>query len=114
MSPDADPKPPPRVFISYTHDSQEHDDRVLALANRLRDEGVEATLDQYEEAPPEGWTLWMERQIKQSNFTLMVCTETYYRRVEKNEKPGTGLGGTWEGHLIRLRYYEDGALNKKS
>jgi hypothetical protein len=38
---------PPRVFISYSHDSAAHEDRVLALANRLRGDGVDATIDQY-------------------------------------------------------------------
>ena len=47
-------EPAPRVFISYSHDSEEHAVRVLALADRLRSEGIEAILDQYEMSPPEG------------------------------------------------------------
>ena len=35
-----------RVFISYSHDSLEHQQRVLALANQLREDGVEAWIDQ--------------------------------------------------------------------
>jgi hypothetical protein len=38
---------PPKVFISYTHDSNEHADRVLDLANRLRRDGIDADVDQY-------------------------------------------------------------------
>ena len=30
---------PPIVFISYSHDSQEHADRVLALSDHLRADG---------------------------------------------------------------------------
>jgi hypothetical protein len=33
-----------RVFISYSHDSPEHQQRVLALANQLRKDGVEPGL----------------------------------------------------------------------
>ncbi len=44
----------PKVFISYTHDSSEHMDRVLTLADRLRAEGVDCRLDHYETSPPEG------------------------------------------------------------
>ncbi len=32
-------------------------DRVLALADRLRSEGIDAQLDQYEVAPRKGWQL---------------------------------------------------------
>jgi len=64
----------PKVFISYTHDSPEHIDRVLSLANRLRVEGVDCQLDQYEQSPPEGWPRWMERQIEWADFVLVVCT----------------------------------------
>jgi hypothetical protein len=35
----------PTVFISYSHDSTEHSDRVLALSDRLRAEGVDAMID---------------------------------------------------------------------
>ena len=31
----------PKVFISYSHDSQEHKERVLALADRLREVGAD-------------------------------------------------------------------------
>jgi hypothetical protein len=48
------PERVPRVFISYSHDSPEHADRVLALADRLRAEGIDCHLDQYETSPPEG------------------------------------------------------------
>jgi hypothetical protein len=44
----------PKVFISYSHDSQEHKDRILALANRLRAGGIDCNIDQYEESPAEG------------------------------------------------------------
>jgi len=39
---------PPVVFISYSHDSAEHADRVLALSNRLHEDGIDCILDQYE------------------------------------------------------------------
>jgi len=89
-----------KVFISYTHDSPEHIDRVLALSNRLRSEGIDCSIDQYEQSPPEGWPQWCAKQVKQSDLVLVACTETYLRRFEGAEAPGVGLGGTWEGHII--------------
>jgi hypothetical protein len=38
------PTPPPIVFISYSHDTPEHVERVLSLANQLRRDGVECRL----------------------------------------------------------------------
>lgn len=103
----------PSVFISYSHDSPEHADRVLALANRLVDEGIDVILDQYEPAPPEGWPRWMDKKIRDANFVLMVCTETYYRRVMGEEKAGTGLGVKWEGNLIYQHIYNADTTNSR-
>jgi hypothetical protein len=103
----------PRVFISYSHDSQGHRARVAALAARLRREGVEAQLDQYEPFPAEGWPKWMANQIHSAEYVLVVCTETYKRRVEGHETPGRGLGAAWEGSLITQKVYDDGGRNTK-
>ena len=43
---------PPRVFISYSHDSDEHRDRVLAFSERLRKDGIPTDLDRYVNEPP--------------------------------------------------------------
>jgi len=79
-----------KVFISYIHDSQEHMDRVLALSNRLRREGVDCRIDQYKESPEEGWPQWCARQVNQSSFALVACTATYLRRFDGEEEPGKG------------------------
>jgi hypothetical protein len=71
---------PPKVLISYSHDSPEHVQHVLELANRLRADG-NCTIDQYVVAPTEGWPRWMDKQIRDSDFVVMVCTEAYYQRV---------------------------------
>lgn len=96
----------PKVFISYSHDSDAHEDRVLELAERLRADGVEAEIDQYEESPPEGWPAWCEQRINEANFVLLVCTATYMRRVNREEEPDRGAGVVWEAHLIRQHLYD--------
>lgn len=103
----------PKVFISYTHDSIEHADKVLLLSNKLRLEGIDTILDQYEDSPPEGWPKWMDRQIKNADYVLMICTSTYYKRVMGEEKTGVGLGGIWEGTLIYQHLYNGGLINTK-
>jgi hypothetical protein len=97
----------PKVFISYSHDSPEHDARVLAFADALRGSGIDALIDQYVPVPPEGWPRWMERNLREADFVLMVCTETYHRRVVDKEQPGKGRGVLWEATLI----YNDLYLN---
>ena len=104
---------PPKVFISYSHDIARHQERVLDLADRLRADGIDAEIDQYNDAPPEGWPLWCERQIKVADFVLMVCTETYRRRVMGEEEPGKGLGVVWEAATIRQLLYDAGAVSDK-
>lgn len=103
----------PRVFISYSHDSPEHARRVFELANRLRVEGVDAWIDQYEVAPTQGWPRWMQQQIEQADFILLVCTATYRRRFEGNEDPGQGKGVTWEGLLAQQVLYEAQTRNER-
>src|SRR5512135_2087069 len=99
----------PRVFLSYSHDSDEHAARVLDLANALRRDGNDVILDRYLQprGPEEGWPLWMDRNIRDADFVLLVCTATYLRRVMSEEEPGLGLGVRWEGNLIYNRIYHD-------
>ena len=103
----------PKVLISYSHDSSEHAQRVLQLANRLRADGIDCMIDQYVVAPAEGWPRWMDKQIRDSDFVVMVCSETYYRRAMGEEDPGKGLGVRWEGHLIYQAIYIAESMNTK-
>lgn len=103
----------PRVFISYSHDSEEHRAQVRALADRLCADGVDCTIDQYVPHPAEGWPSWMDHQIEEADFVLVVCTETYFRRVTRREEPGAGRGATFESVLIQQALYEAGMSNQK-
>lgn len=102
-----------RVFISYSHDSLAHMDRVLDLANRLRSGGIDVDVDRYEDAPPEGWPRWCDRKIQQAQFVLVICTETYLSRFEGTDKPGQGLGAKWEGAIVTQELYETEGSNSK-
>jgi tetratricopeptide (TPR) repeat protein len=101
------------IFISYSHDSPAHQDRILALSNRLRAEGIDCRIDQYEQSPSEGWPTWCDRAIEQSTFVLVACTETYLRRYKKEEPPQKSLGVTWEGHIITQQLYNAQGQNTK-
>ena len=93
------------VFISYSHDSTEHSDRVLALSDKLREMGVDAELDQYHVRPPQGWPRWCEEQLRPENakFVIVICTQTYRDRVENRVAADEGRGVFWERrHHLRL------------
>ena len=95
----------PRVFVSYSHDSPEHQTRVVELVQWLRMQGVNAWVDEFEESPPGGWARWCQEQVEEAKYVLVVCTETYERRAKREEEPGVGLGTVWEmGVIIDLAY----------
>lgn len=96
-----------RVFISYSHDSPEHEKWVLALSERLRKDGIDAQVDQYiNGTPSNGWARWTLDQLDEAAFVLLVCTETYYRRFRGHEQSGKGKGADFEGTLITQAIYD--------
>jgi hypothetical protein len=97
---------PIRVFISYSHDSDTHRERVLQLATRLRADGADAWLDQFSPAPEEGWPAWAARQIAEAGFVVVVCTRSYAERFSR--PPGQGSGTGWEANMIRQELYRTG------
>ena len=100
-----------RVFLSYSHDSPEHMERVLQLATRLVTEGIDTKLDQWVVDPDGGWPLWTERQIADADFVLLVCTDLYRKRVERPDEVEGGAGAFWEANLIRKRLYDGKGVN---
>lgn len=104
---------PPQVFISYSHDSEAHKDRVRRLAEQLRKDGVAAMIDQYEQAPPQGWPTWCQTQIEAARFVLMVCTATYSRRLRGDEPLSEGHGVLWEARLISQLFYDAGSATRR-
>lgn len=104
---------PPKIFISYSQDSPDHMAQVLKLADQLRTDGIDADIDQYESAPPQGWATWMERQISDADFILVVCTETYKRRADGKEEYGKGRGVIWESILTTQYLYNAAAGNTR-
>src|SRR5215475_2099634 len=103
-----------RTFISYSHDSVRHRNKVLQLAQRLRADGIDCQLDAFVQGTPEeGWILWMERQLGQADFVLIVCSDVYERRFSGEEIRGKGLGVTWESILTRESLYAAQGRNLK-
>lgn len=85
---------PPRVFISYSHDSAAHKEWVLDFATTLRNRGVDAVLDQWDLKPGDDLPHFMETELARSDFAIMVCTERYV------EKANAGEGGVGYEKMI--------------
>ncbi|HEY6139957.1 MAG TPA: SEFIR domain-containing protein [Thermoanaerobaculia bacterium] len=100
----------PRVLISYSHDSDEHAERVLALSDRLRTDGVDCRIDQYlEDGPPQGWPLWMDEELDAADAVLILFTKRYAEKAKEKKRSGV----KFESVLVLQDLYEAGMLNEK-
>lgn len=76
----------PKVFISYSHDSLDHKKWCLELAIRLRNNGIDALIDQFELKPGDDVPHFMETNLSNADKIIMVCTERYVNKADN----GTG------------------------
>jgi SEFIR domain len=104
---------PPKVFISYSHDSEKHQQHILDLADRLREGGIDCIIDQYVDSPSDGWPRWMSNQIEGAEFVLAVCTEQYNRIFAGKGKEVEGQRADWQGAIITQSLYESQSNNTK-
>jgi hypothetical protein len=91
---------PPRVFISYSWDSDGHKNWVAKLATRLRSDGINIILDQWEVRLGDQLPQFMERAVRESDFVCIVCSPRYKER--SNSRRG-GVG--YEGQIITAEVF---------
>lgn len=85
----------PTVFISYSHDSEEHKNWVLKLATDLTTHGVMVIFDQWDLRLGQDLRFFMESGLSQSRLILCVCSLKYVEKVD------CGVGGSgYEGTII--------------
>ncbi len=98
---------PPKVFASYSHDSDEHKEWVLKLSCKLRESGVDVILDQWDLGAGDDMTLFMENGVRDSDRVLVICTDTYVR------KANAGQGGVgYERLIVTAQLAQDLGTNK--
>ncbi|UPK70427.1 toll/interleukin-1 receptor domain-containing protein [Chitinophaga filiformis] len=99
----------PIVFISYSWDTPEHENWVIRLATRLRENGVDAILDK--------WDLgllgnllphFMETSISKSDRVICVMTPNYKKKTE-NLAGGVG----YEYSIITAEIFADSINTSK-
>lgn len=92
--------PPPRVFVSYSWDNEDHRSWVRNFATRLRGDGVDAKLDQWGVRLGDPLTQFMEESIRNNDFVLIVCTPGY-----RNRSDGRIGGVGYEGDIMTAEVY---------
>lgn len=84
-----------KVFISYSHDNDDHKNWVRKLAEDLTNNGIETILDVWHLRVADDLGFFMEKSIRESDYTLLICTPTFSNKV--NNRQG---GVTYEANLI--------------
>lgn len=84
-----------KVFISYSHDNDEHKDWVRKLAEDLTRNAIETILDIWHLRIADDLGYFMEKSIRETDYTLLICTPTFADKV--NNRTG---GVTYEANLI--------------
>ena len=84
----------PKVFISYSHDSEDHREWVKKLAINLRKHGVDAILDQFHLELGGDLRFFIEEGLNKSKMVLCICSSNYV------EKSNSGSGGTGYESMI--------------
>lgn len=93
----------PKIFISYSWDSEEHRSWVKKLADRLILNGVNVILDQYDAGPGADFIHFMEQAVEQSDRVISILTTEYKTRSDERKR---GVG--YESVLTTWQFYDRG------
>jgi hypothetical protein len=85
----------PTTFISYAWESDVLKKWVKDLATQLRNNGIDAKLDQWEVLPGDQMPHFMEKSVRDNDFVLIICTPKY--KIKSEERIG-GVG--YEGDIM--------------
>jgi hypothetical protein len=93
----------PKIFISYSWSTPQHEQWVLDLAERLSGDGVVVVLDKWDLKEGQDKHIFMEQMVNDTNIkkVLVVCDTVY--QTKANERTG-GVGT--ETQLISQKVYE--------
>ena len=90
----------PKAFLAYSWDDDFHKRWVADLATMLRKDGVETILDQWHSVPGDQLPEFMEREIRENDYVLVICTPNY--RLKSDAREG-GVG--YEGDIMTAEVY---------
>src|ERR1700730_2772626 len=99
----------PKVFISYSWTSNEHQQWVLDLATALRDNGVDAILDKWDLKEGHDANAFMERMVTDETVEeVIIVLDRKYADKANARKGGVGT----ETQIITPQIYASADQNK--
>lgn len=98
----------PVVFISYSWDSEDHKKWVLALSNRLCNDGVNVILDRYYLTPGSNLPHFVEDNLNKANRIIIIFTKNYKLKADKR----TG-GVGYEYSILNADLYRNQTSSEK-
>lgn len=93
--------PSPRVFISYAHESTEHEDQVSLLGTLLRELGIDARVDSWDMHERQDWSQWAIEQLDNADFVLAIASPRFRDRADGRAPSDEGRGSQFEGAMLR-------------
>lgn len=99
----------PKVFISYSWTSPQHEQWVLELAERLSGDGIVVILDKWDLKEGQDKHVFMEQMVNDETIgkVLVICDRGYQSKAD-NRKSGVGT----ETQLISKEVYENTGQEK--
>jgi hypothetical protein len=93
----------PKIFISYSWTSQEHQNAVLSLAERLVNDGVEVLLDKWDLKEGQDKYAYMEKMVVDPTVSkVLMLSDAVYARKADERKGGVGT----ESQIISKSIYD--------
>lgn len=99
----------PKLFISYSWTTPEHEAWVLTFAEELSSQGIEVILDKWDLLPGHDANAFMEQMVTDPTVTkvLLICDEMYAKKSD-GRKGGAGT----EAQIITPELYANTAQDK--
>ena len=93
----------PKVFLSYARTNLEYAESIVEFASTLRDDGIDASLDEWDLKPGNDIYHFMESKIKsEADFVLLMINDEF---TEKANKRKNGAGA--EVQMLAKELYEN-------
>lgn len=98
-----------KIFISYSWNSPDQEQRVLNLATALREDGLDVILDKWDLKEGNDAIVFMEKMVSDPSIkkVIMICDKVYVEKA--NERIG-GVGA--EAQIISKELYDKTDQNK--
>jgi hypothetical protein len=98
----------PIVFISYSHDSEEHKAHVGRFAAFLRRRiGLDVRLDQWDDNVRRDWALWATRLFNTADFVIVIASPDFRARADGEAQAHEGRGAQFEAAFLRNALTKD-------